>query len=356
MKPVLLCILFLILGVQLSTPLRRGHTQGSATRSTTWAPIRVHFDVSNLNPSAETSYLANVILPQVKSRVASLLQVYSVIGNLEYPRFTDWCDVWLTFGVNCSVAHPLQLGPNLTIPSSDLTPKTLCNLTHCHEEGGGIPNVDFAAYVYSNPEECRPSTLALAGQIVIDIVTGQPLFCRINLCDLGTVNRENDDVVALFVHEIYHGLGFLGFDQVGPHTTQTVRDLFKCPTLNVPFDFVFETGGSHTSPTFFHRDVMNPHIHDTTLYSNISLAILHDTGWYDPIYENADPIVSVVIECFEDDVILRDMAILTLFVFGGVVLVLILIIVLIIRFFIALDRRRRVTDKDQERLLQDIYV
>jgi leishmanolysin-like peptidase len=82
---------------------------------------------------------------------------------------------------------------------------------------------------------------------------------------------------------------------VTPHALEHARKHFDCPTLNgVELENQGSEGSalSHTEARIFLGDIMNPELNPgaTGKYSEISLAIFEDSGWYKVNYSHSTPI------------------------------------------------------------------
>jgi leishmanolysin-like peptidase len=84
---------------------------------------------------------------------------------------------------------------------------------------------------------------------------------------------------------------------VTPASVQAARDFFNCPSVQgIELENQMTTPcsavGSHLEQRVFANSLMVSYIDTVQTYTAIELAILEDSGWYKPIYANADPLIA----------------------------------------------------------------
>ncbi|OMJ91261.1 hypothetical protein SteCoe_6240 [Stentor coeruleus] len=249
-------------------------------RSTDLGPLRIKYSLINfdLGTSEENQYFTDVIIPAANSWIGSALQVYQLTSPL------------LMSGVTvCG---------GLDVPISDQTI--------------GINDTDVSIYV---------TTDTLAGVSYIAYASaclyqsdgfGNPLAGRITFNQANYLAYPSFEVrMQVLIHESLHILGFStsamskwrkpdgslylaneltktatvrGTSRtfvITPTVLQTTRDSFNCQTLN---GAELDPQGSHWSMRAIYNDVMIPHASFPPIFSNITLALMQDTGWYSANY------------------------------------------------------------------------
>lgn len=308
------------------------------TASTSW-PIRIHaeFQIANLNADQ-----ASLIKSLVNSAIRSLQKFVKirrpVNGKLLVPR---WCIGQFNPPDKCLQ----QLVPDFTQSNSGFTcGQATPNASHfdvgykcsnqwnCNTQPAGSGEAtDMYLYVTAvNDNGCDDQYLAYAVPCAFDRKYGQagtnrPLIGNANICP-GTLSNKTisfDRQVGVIAHEILHAMGFqedmfeqyidssgnpLGRDNVvgsvlnngksqsaiiTPTVVKVARQYYGCSSLGgVPLEDEGGDGtaGSHWEWRVLQGDVMAsvlPQDGSSPQMTDFTLALLNDTGWYEPIWEDA---------------------------------------------------------------------
>ena len=259
------------------------HNRMLYPRSTTYGPIRILFYFMpnfNLGSSTLNTYIQTITIPQVNSFYTHALSVYQVQGSLSFSGAST-------------------CGPEVTIPAAHLSP--------------GVTNTDIIIYITSETTTGM-SYVSYSGACLIDsqknnVVAGRIVMNAPNYQSLTPEERYMD-----LTHAMTHILGFSpnlfpywtksngstynvnteilstvtlrGTTKtwlITPTVQATARLAFNCSTL--PGVELEDQGGtlyanSHWEERTMFNDYMISRITDGAIYSNITLALLQDTGWY----------------------------------------------------------------------------
>ncbi|XP_072020460.1 leishmanolysin-like peptidase [Amphiura filiformis] len=220
-------------------------------------------------------------------------------------------------------------------------------------DGAGVANTDFILYVTAaDTHDCNvEDTIAHAAHCQQEIVLDRPIAGYINMCPHGLVVSQKSMLLTTVEHEIIHALGFSAalyafyrdvngnpltardpsglppLDSVTsmynwsenvvktvirqdwsvrggpvahkvhlmvtPKVVEEAANHFNCPSLE---GLELENqGGYGTEITHFEKRILEneamtgTHTHDR-IVSRLTLAVLEDTGWYEPDYGMADPL------------------------------------------------------------------
>eukprot|EP00930_Biecheleria_cincta_P011665 TRINITY_DN11467_c0_g1_i1.p1 TRINITY_DN11467_c0_g1~~TRINITY_DN11467_c0_g1_i1.p1 ORF type:complete len:1128 (-),score=147.38 TRINITY_DN11467_c0_g1_i1:57-3440(-) len=315
---------------------------GRALQSATaWEPIRVVIDSSELRQqvtASQLSYLQDDVLQAAVRWFALAVRVKPVAGALKYKQH---CSLVSTSGGQCvRVSSDFQRCGTATIPREHFADQEFCTrgaMGGCQtsQGGAGIENADLGIYVTAvDSTSCQGGTVAFASacrQGEDDRpVAGVLNFCPGHVVKMLALRRWHQDV-AVAVHELFHIMGFSSTlfaffrddsghpltsrDSAGmppyyngryhassrtvveetladgsyreylvlPKVLQAARDHFGCPTLDrLPLE---EHGGegsaySHWDSRFMHTEIMTAESAVIPRVSDITLALLQDSGWY----------------------------------------------------------------------------
>lgn len=319
---------------------------GGAGRKLTelaWAPLRIHVHTEELEADISDTrllkYVKDDLLPATMRYLSETLKVRPVQGNLQ---FEQQCLRYR--GGRCTeISQASRSCGESTIPDSHLRDLEVCTSSwfsspscSLSQGGAGIPDADLAMYVRaSRTTACSSGAAAYAGSCRQD-TNDRPIAGFINICEL---QFELHSDVALLLHETLHALGFTSSmfafyrdDDGAPRTTRdrsgfppydrwngryipssntlletseadgtlkhylalprvvnAARQHFGCRELDrMPLE---EAGGdgsaySHWDERAMHTEVMSAQLSMTPKISNITLAVLEDSGWYKPVYTN----------------------------------------------------------------------
>lgn len=309
-----------------------------------WGPLRVVIDSSELRQqvtASQLSYLRDDVLGAAIRWLALAVRVRPVNGALKYKQH---CSMVTASGGQCvQVAGDFQRCGTATIPREHFQDQEYCvrgALGGCRTSkgGAGIENADLGIHVTAvHTAFCEGSTVAYASacrQGEDDRpVAGYFNFCPGHVQKMLTLRRWHQDV-AVAIHELLHIMGFSSTlfaffrDDAGhpltsrdlhgmppiyggryrasrrtvvqetladgslreylvlPKVLQAAREHFGCPTLDrVPLE---EHGGegsafSHWDSRFMHTEVLTAESAIIPRVSDITLALLQDSGWYQVI-------------------------------------------------------------------------
>ncbi|CAE7041359.1 unnamed protein product [Symbiodinium natans] len=308
-------------------------------QETAWKPIRIHLDTSALESQVDAgqlTYLRDDVLQAAVRWLSNAVQVLPVEGSL---RYEQQCAAVLTASGRCArvQANFQECGP-ITIPREHFADKEVCpsgRLAGCEVSSGGagIPNADVGIYVSAvQTQWCTGTTVAYAStcrQAEDDRpVAGYFNFCPNRLSPAAERNWHQD--VAIATHEILHTMAFssslfpffrdiLGTPRtprndwglppiqdgsyradsstlrvedvdglerrfiVLPKVVQAARHHFGCTSLEgVALE---EQGGdgsafSHWDARIMHTEVMAAESSAMPRISDMTLALMEDSGWY----------------------------------------------------------------------------
>ncbi|CAA0106358.1 Uncharacterised protein [BD1-7 clade bacterium] len=186
----------------------------------------------------------------------------------------------------------------------------------------GLANTDFVVFLDNATDNCTTNTLAWATTCDWD-ANGKPIAMRLNMCPRMLSNPEPVTDVDTLEHEMIHGLAFnpQGYDNfVGcdgrslggiEQTTRMVtnpfgesqreittgrvvmqaREHFGCSAITgVPLedDGAQGTESAHWEQRLFAHETMAGNQFGPSRLSSVTLALLEDSGWYQPDYSRAD--------------------------------------------------------------------
>ncbi|OMJ91260.1 hypothetical protein SteCoe_6239 [Stentor coeruleus] len=245
-------------------------------RSSSLGPLRIKYSLINfdLGTSAENLYFQSQIIPAANNWLGSALQVYQLTSPL------------LMSGVS-------QCG-GVDVPISD--------------QQIGIDNTDVVIYV-TTETLTGVNYIAYASACLYQSDSlGNPLAGRITYNQVNYLAYPSFEVrMQVLIHESLHILGFStsamskwrkpdgslylaselttitsirGTSRpfvITPTVLQTARNAFNCPSL---IGAEMDSESSHWSMRAIYNDVMIPHISYPPIFSNVTLALLQDTGWY----------------------------------------------------------------------------
>jgi proprotein convertase subtilisin/kexin type 5 len=293
-------LIFYLLSTLVSADLRCGHTAEfdsdlqfesrapgrsmimSTLRSDNLAPIRIYLHYFNLNLSTDLeNEFKNQLMRTVQDFYQRRLLVYPMKSNLKLAGFT-----------RCST---------IVIPLEHQTVGVPADLI-IYVTGNSYPNESWVARAGACILESRPYNNVLAGRIEINSA-------------FYTANLSFEDKMQTVIHEIFHVLGFSnslyqyyhkddGSSYLSSELTlaSSIRDktvtLFKTPTVLSKARAAFGcttlpgleledgggsgTAGSHWEKRMMFNDFMVGDIGPTDIvYSDITFALLKDSGWYD---------------------------------------------------------------------------
>lgn len=257
------------------------------SRSASLSPLRITFQEYNLSlPDSSTASISS-LLSSVSSFFSLALTTYSVSGNLLLSEITS-------------------CGSEVIIPEFHQT--------------YGLSNTDIVIYITSNSLQGQ-NYLAYSGSCAVDSTTGAVYAGRVVINYQNYEKSDYETKLNVLIHEVTHILGFSsslmkywkksGVAYLDSELTKTVtlrgvtKTLLVTPNVQLKVQEncaslegaeLEDQGGTSTSlshwemRTFF-NDLMISHVITDVVYSDITLALLKDTGWYGVNYTMGQSIV-----------------------------------------------------------------
>eukprot|EP00929_Paragymnodinium_shiwhaense_P065339 TRINITY_DN32767_c0_g1_i1.p1 TRINITY_DN32767_c0_g1~~TRINITY_DN32767_c0_g1_i1.p1 ORF type:complete len:1319 (+),score=185.65 TRINITY_DN32767_c0_g1_i1:128-4084(+) len=321
---------------------------GRRLQGADWEPLRIHVHADELEQAVSDKehfrFLKEDVLGAAVRWLSLALRVRPVIGRLQLKQH---CNLVQTRTGKCARVDPhFQACSDATIPREHFLDQQYCRggLSSCEvsQGGAGVDNADFVLYVTAREDYCSGDTVAYASACHQD-EDDRPIAGNLNFCRQAEFGRRQtwQLSVGIAIHEIVHALGFASSsfaffrdddgrprtrrDESGrppwiaeeggytadpgtilrgtlddgttrkhwvtlPRVVEAARRHFGCETLDrVPLE---EAGGegsafSHWDQRALNGDMMTPHVHTSPHFSEISLALMEDTGWYKPDYSFA---------------------------------------------------------------------
>ena len=311
-----LCVILLVLNV-LATPQKCGqhmvenqvysHLQSNSTsrngdrrlstdRETGWSSIRIKVEFLSIDISADLrDYIENQVIEASISWYSKVLNVRRLTTKLMVPE---------TAMTSCVPS----ISDSWAIPNSYQT------------TGVDADYIFFVGVISDSSSDY----VGFASPCVLDPVTNQPVIGYFVLNVVEEWEMSYEDYLSTTIHEMFHALGFspglfsyflnsngelygateLMFDDVerdvdvtkirSPNVLLHARSAFNCDTLDgVELESSGGTGtvGSHWDKRIMNDDFMvaDASVNDI-VYSDISLALLEDSGWYGINYPYTTPI------------------------------------------------------------------
>eukprot|EP00892_Ulva_mutabilis_P008327 jgi/Ulvmu1/5867/UM025_0129.1 len=181
-------------------------------------------------------------------------------------------------------------------------------------------DADIFMEVTSMPADSEACEGIIAGAIpaIFEDVTYRPIFGIVRLCQVDKEHRDSD--IATVVHELFHALGFGSFafplypgyahgledftapsgdggmTITSPNVRHVVREHFQCMDMagaEMEDDGVAGTVNSHWEERIFQGELLdagdsgNMKHHNRHTITDLTLALLQDTNWYDVKYGSA---------------------------------------------------------------------
>ena len=190
--------------------------------------------------------------------------------------------------------------------------------------GVSMSNTDYLL-VISEIDDSSTNAIAMAGACAYDPNTDQPI-AGILIMNLAYMKTNTDEqLVMIFTHELAHAFGFSknsyynfiksngekystnelfanksirGLDNQiflkTPNVLKRAKVAFDCDNLygvQLENQGGSSSAGSHWESRIMRTDLMNPQIVESNVvYSDITLAVFEDSGWYEPDYSYSSPI------------------------------------------------------------------
>lgn len=282
--------------LEANSTAHNGDRRLQTERETTWSSIRIKVEILNDDLS---SSLKNYIENQV---IDGAIEWYSNVLNVR--RFISKIQLTESAMTNCVP----PLGTGLSIPSNYQT------------EGVEADYVFFVAVI----SDINSSYVGFASPCVLDPITNQPVAGYFVINYVEEWNMSYEDYLSTTIHEMCHAFGFtpgmfqyylkangqvygtseLMFNKEergvsvtkikSPNVLAHARAAFNCPTLDgVELE---SSGGSGTIGSHWDKRIMNDEfmvadaVVNDIVYSDITMALLEDSGWYGVNYQYTMPI------------------------------------------------------------------
>ncbi len=263
----------------------------SYTRESEWSPIRIQYEIIDYdNDSSVHKY--------IRELVDNSIQWYKNVLNIK------------------RLISPLKI--------DTLNKETLEELEVYLPEDYYSQEFD-ADYLFFIEIVYQPESqfVGIANFLHLDSITNQPVIGVFQINYLEGKNLSYDDYLLTTIHEMAHALVFnpslynLYLDSSGekyekvvineivrgvevtkiitPNVVERARRIFNCTTLNgVEFELNGgnSTKGAHWDKRIMYGDFMGPDVNvEDAVFSEITLALFEDSGWYKPNYEYTQPYI-----------------------------------------------------------------
>jgi len=264
-------------------PARHGGREGQLARESDWQPLRIHIEYIDLDvDSDQEDVLKNQIIKGAVEYYESALKVKRLTSNLVLAGIDECIDV--------------------SVPEE-------------HQTTG----VDADVILYVTASSGDSSVVGWASYCANDVATGQPLAGQFHIETTYWDSFSTEDLLSTTIHEIAHVLAFnpslysdwrksngskystselysIGTTRgvstitlITPKIQAYARSHFGCSTLNgVELESSGGSGtvGAHWEKRIMYNDYMvaDADIQDVA-YSEITLAVFEDSGWYSPDYD-----------------------------------------------------------------------
>lgn len=259
----------------------------SLTRDSGWSGIRLSVDWSQASDSTQSKY--NKTLESAFTYYSNSLSVHSITSESSWDSYFDFSN---------SYCESFSVYSGVPIQSSDFL---MMILEEYDEEASYIARATSCAY---DPVTLQP----IAGLILLNL----PMMN----------NREEDQLIMIFTHEVAHSLGFASshmlnyqkpdgsryaYDELfakksyrgisdllflkTPNVLKRARIAFDCedlPGLQLENQGDPASASSHWESRIMRTEFMNPQIvPHNAVFSDLTLALFEDSGWYMPDYSYA---------------------------------------------------------------------
>uniref|UniRef100_A0A8L8KUM5 Leishmanolysin-like peptidase n=1 Tax=Heligmosomoides polygyrus TaxID=6339 RepID=A0A8L8KUM5_HELPZ len=331
----------------LEVPIESTRSRRSTKTATAFEPLRIylHYDESVLNlPSEKQLFVNSSLLPEAAGYWENVLRVARTeapirlrrkcVSSYYYYRNEKKrvaCDRGCREATNCG---------ETIIPPEHLLECSYClSSDDCYssgEEGEGVRDADFILYVTAIATKRCDSvdTLAYAAHCQQEARLDRPVAGYVNLCPsaLSTHRHDREILFSTVKHEILHALGFsvglYAFFRDENGKPRTKRNRYGKPiSFNKEFGYydwdrntittvlredwwtgegrvsrllrpknemsstslrLRSAGGRHSTHPLGENEAMTGTHTQNPVYSRMTLALLEDSGWYKPNYEEAE--------------------------------------------------------------------
>ena len=254
------------------------------SRASTWSSMRMEVSWSSVSTSSKSKY--QKYLQAGYKYFSNSLKVHQITSAAK------WDELYLTDYDYCSDYEDYK--------------------------GRTINNTDYLL-VIQEIDDSESSAIAMAGPCAYDPATDQPIagVLIMNLAQM--LGSTSEQLVMIFTHELAHAFGFSSSsfkhfrksngekysesemfevqsirgleDQVfikTPNVLKRARAAFDCetlPGLQIENQGGSGSAGSHWESRVMRTELMNPQlVSKNVVYSDLTLALFEDSGWYKPDY------------------------------------------------------------------------
>lgn len=254
------------------------------TRSSTLSPIRISYNYYNfdLNNSTLNEIFKNTLMPMVDSFFTTSLKVYSVQSNIVLSSTT--CQT-VTVPSEHQTTGVADTDVIVYITVNSLT--TVSYVAYagaCEKQSDGLGNVIAGAVVVNIPN-FSDNTIESWLEIMTHEMTHLLAFSQ-GLFDYW----KTSDGLSYNTDEVTKTLTIRGVEKsflVSPNVRALAQEAFDCYTIEgIELEEAGQTGtaGSHWDKRIMMNDYMTAYAPTEAIFSNLSLAVFKDTGWYDVDY------------------------------------------------------------------------
>ncbi|KAK3288593.1 hypothetical protein CYMTET_3929 [Cymbomonas tetramitiformis] len=289
------------------------------------ADLRFHveYQLTNVNGTMR-SLLQDTIFPAALAALKLRLKMRKPVqGRLFLPR---WCNSFYPDNNKCHAVLDLgtcgdfegapthnasYFGPYETCDCSSTTSCSCAN----HQGGSGLVDKDVVVYVTADERAlpCSSNAIAIGGHCLQDMEDMRPVAVFVNFCTSQLLKMDYRSLVGVTVHEMLHGLFFSdelfksyiddegkildgvsdGTNIITPQVLAAARRQLGCAESSVKGAALENEGGAGTQGSHWEQRLFNTELMTGimgtagAIFSNLTLALGHDSGWYVPKYEQA---------------------------------------------------------------------
>ncbi|KAK3248684.1 hypothetical protein CYMTET_41858 [Cymbomonas tetramitiformis] len=289
------------------------------------ADLRFHVEcqLTNVNGTMR-SLLQDTIFPAALAALKLRLKMRKPVqGRLFLPR---WCNSFYPDNNKCHAVLDLgtcgdfegapthnasYFGPYETCDCSSTTSCSCAN----HQGGSGLVDKDVVVYVTADERAlpCSSNAIAIGGHCLQDMEDMRPVAVFVNFCTSQLLKMDYRSLVGVTVHEMLHGLFFSdelfksyiddegkildgvsdGTNIITPQVLAAARRQLGCAESSMKGAALENEGGAGTQGSHWEQRLFNTELMTGVMgtagaiFSNLTLALGHDSGCYVPKYEQA---------------------------------------------------------------------
>lgn len=260
-----------------TTQTNSRNLQESLSRGTSLSPIRIEFQIIDPSFTLEGySLLEQEIIPAIQDFFASLLKIYPLVGPLT--PTVDVCngikipEEDSELGFNADVLIYLYSSGNNSFSGQAF---------HCQQDGGTFKRPLIGA-IDINQEDFFSEFLPLQIQFMIHEVSHILAFSQ-SLFEDFVDSSGKKYLDSEYLSEInYPNRGKTVSAIAFPKMLQKTRDAFDCQVAGLELEDLddLEQIESHWDLRTMTHDIMSSFMDSETIFSDITLAVFEDSGWY----------------------------------------------------------------------------